>query len=238
MHGVPAARLSEDDSVCTSVVWRRMTAALSRSRVEMWMGAGTIKVCSVVRRKHFCVRLSTKREHRPQHLRYPTASPLSPQESSSVSTFESSSRSTPTFFASMDFVKCVKRDLHLSAQKPSFERKSERVKWPEVKEQRELKAIECIDDVHRSVLRNGARFVVRADETSCKLIHLSHTLFAAVGGDHPPVIHSNHTNKEAFSVTFATTASGAKLKSAVIISPRRERAMRAFAHLTSRVHIV
>ena len=36
---------------------------------------------------------------------------------------------------------------------------------------------------------------------------------------------------------FATTASGAKFKPAVIISLRGERAMRAFAHLTSRVHI-
>jgi hypothetical protein len=159
------------------------------------------------------------------------------EESSSSSTSKPSSTSTPTFSASMGFVERVKRDLHLSAQKPRFERKNKRIKGPEVEEKRELEAIEFIDDVHRSVLRNGARLVINADETSCKFIHLPHTLFAPVGGEHPPVIHSNHTNKEAFSMIFATTASGAKLKPAVIISPRGERAMRAFAHLTSRVHI-
>ena len=107
-----------------------------------------------------------------------------------------------------------------------------------MEEKRELAAIEFIDDVHRSVLRNGARLVINADETSCKFIHLPHTLFAPVGGEHPPVIHSNHTNKEAFSMIFATTFSGVKLKPAVIISPRGPRAMRAFDHLVSRVHIM
>ena len=96
-------------------------------------------------------------------------------ESSSSSASNSSSRSTPTFFASMGFVERVKRDLHLSAQKPRFERKNKRVKGPEVEEKRELEAIECIDDVHRSVVRKGARFVINADETSCKFI-LSLTL--------------------------------------------------------------
>ena len=37
---------------------------------------------------------------------------------------------------------------------------------------------------------------------------------------------------------FATTVSGVKLKPAVIISPRGQRAMRAFDHLVSRVHIM
>lgn len=160
------------------------------------------------------------------------------QDTSSFAT----TSSTPTgrkqpFAASMMFAKRIKRDLHLSAQKPRFERKSKRVKGPEVEERRELEAIEFIDAVHRSVLRNGARFVINADEKSYKFIHLPHTLFAPVGDEHAPVIHSNHTNKEAFSMVFATTASGAKLKRAVIISPRGERAMRVFAHLTSLVHI-
>ena len=137
----------------------------------------------------------------------------------------------------MGFVERIKRDLHLSAQKPRFERKNKRVKGPEVEEKRKLEASEFIDDLHRSVLRNGARLVINADETSCKSIHLPQTLFAPVGGEHPPVIHSNHTNKEAFSVIFATTVSGVKLKPRVIISPRGPRAMRAFDHLVSRVPI-
>ena len=112
----------------------------------------------------------------------------------------------------MGFAERVKRDLHLSAQKQRFERKNKRIKGPEVEQKRELEAIEFIDDVHRPVLRNGARMVINADETSCKFIHLPHTLFAPVGGEHPPVVHSNHTNKEAFSMIFATTVSGVKLK--------------------------
>ena len=160
------------------------------------------------------------------------------QEAPSSATLSSTSTGgKQPFAASMMFVERIKRDLHLSAQKPRFERKSKRIKGPEVEEKREVEAIEFIDDVHRSVLRNGARFVINADGTSCKFIHLPHTLFAPVGGEQPPVVHSNHTNKEAFSMIFATTASGAKLQPAAIISPRGERAMRAFAHLTSRVHI-
>jgi hypothetical protein len=158
--------------------------------------------------------------------------------SSSASNIRTSSGGQPTFSASMGFVERIKRDLRLSAQKPRFERKHKREKGLEVDEKKEWDAIEYIDDVHRSVLRNGARFVINADETSAKFIHLPHTLFAPVGGEHPPVVRSNHTNKEAFTMIFATTASGAKLKPAVIISPRGERAMRAFAHLVPRVHIM
>ena len=61
MHGVPAARLSEDNGGCISVAWWRTTATSLRLRVEMWMDAGTTAVCSAVRRKHVSVRPSTKR---------------------------------------------------------------------------------------------------------------------------------------------------------------------------------
>ena len=37
---------------------------------------------------------------------------------------------------------------------------------------------------------------------------------------------------------FATTASGAKLRPAVVISERGPRAMKAFAHLTQHVHFL
>ena len=65
MHGVPAARLSDDDGACTSGVWQRMTAASSRSRMEMWTDAGKTIVCSAVRKKHFFVRPSSKRTSTP-----------------------------------------------------------------------------------------------------------------------------------------------------------------------------
>ena len=54
---------------------------------------------------------------------------------------------------------------------------------------------------------------------------------------HRPARISSGCNPS-FSMIYGTTPSGAKLKPAVIISPRGERAMRAFAHLTDRVHIL
>ena len=92
--------------------------------------------------------------------------------------------------------------------------------------------------MRRSVLCNGARFVIHADEISCNSMHLPRTLLVPVSGAQPPLIHSNHSDKEAFTMIYGTTPSGAKLEPAVIISPRGERAMRAFVHLTGRVHIL
>ena len=142
------------------------------------------------------------------------------------------------FAASDKFVERIKRDLRLSSQKPKYVRRNVRVKGPEVDERREVECVEFVDEVHRSVLRNGARFVINVDEISCNIIHLPHTLLAPVGGAQPPLVRSNHSDKEAVTMIYGTTPSGAKLKPAVIISPRGERAMRAFAHLTDRVHIL
>lgn len=71
-------------------------------------------------------------------------------------------------------------------------------------------AIEVIDDVHRAVLRNGARMVINADELSAKVIKPPHTVLAPAGTRRSPRIPSNRSEKEAFTMIFATTASGAK----------------------------
>ena len=82
------------------------------------------------------------------------------------------------FAASDKFVERIKRDLRLSSQKPKYVRRNVRVKGPKVDERREVECIEFVDEVHRSVLRNGARFVINVDEISCNIIHLPHTLLA------------------------------------------------------------
>ena len=150
------------------------------------------------------------------------------------------SRALPTasFSAGSSFVERVKHDLHLSSQKAEIEKRYKRKRAPEDDEERLSMAIEFIDDVARSVLRNGARMVINADELSAKVIKPPHTVLAPAGTRHSPRIPSNRSEKEAFTMIFATTASGAKLKPAVVISERGPRAMQAFAHLTPHVHVL
>jgi hypothetical protein len=143
-----------------------------------------------------------------------------------------------SFSAGSSFVQRVKHDLHLSSQKPQIEKRYKRKKAPEDDEERLTTAIEFIDDVHRSVLRKGARMVINADELSAKVIKPPHSVLAPAGTKRSPRIHSNRSEKEAFTMIFATTASGAKLTPAVVISERGSRAMQAFAHLTSHVHFL
>jgi hypothetical protein len=121
----------------------------------------------------------------------------------------------PSFNASDGFVERIKRDLHLSSQRVKIMRRNKREKGPEVDEALQVAAIKYVDDVHRSVLRNGARFVINADEISAKIITPPLTLLAPVRGSHPPEVRSNHTEKEAFTMILATTPSGVKLKPAV-----------------------
>ena len=154
------------------------------------------------------------------------------------SSTNTSLRSSPTFTASSGFVERIKRDLHLSSQKPKIHKRYKRAVGPEEEEKKEVECIEYLNEVERAVKRNGADFVINADEISAKMISPPYTLLAPTGGDHPPIIHSNHTAKEAFTMIFATTPSGKKLRPVVIISERGPRAMQAFAHLIPHVHFM
>ena len=160
------------------------------------------------------------------------------QHLSSAPAKSTRSRARPTalFSAGSSFVERVKRDLHLSSQKPKIEKRYKRKRGPDDDEEKLTEAIEFLDDVHRSVLRNGARMVTNADELSAKVIKPPLSLLAPAGTKRSPRILSNRSDKEAFTMIFATTASGAKLKPAVVISERGPRAMQAFAHLTPHVH--
>jgi len=100
-------------------------------------------------------------------------------------------------------------------------------------------AVEYIDEVYRSVLRNGARFVINADEMSCKVIKMPFTVLHERGSKHPPAIRSNKSSKEAFTMVFATTASGVKLLPAVVVpADKGPRAMQPYDRLADRVLIL
>ena len=92
------------------------------------------------------------------------------------------------FHASPGFVERIKRDLRYSPQKPDIRRRCVRTKGVEWETERLSMAIQFIDRVHRSVLRNGSDWVINADEISCKVINPPRTLLAHVGGEHPPVL--------------------------------------------------
>ena len=142
------------------------------------------------------------------------------------------------FRASAGFVERIKHDFGLTPQKPKVMRRYVRKKGEDWEEERLTMAIKYVDVVHRSVLRNGADFAINADEISAKIIHPPRTLLAPAGGEHPPLILSNHTHKEAFTMILATTPSGKKLKPAVVLPDRGTRAKRAFAHLADDVHFM
>ena len=54
-----------------------------------------------------------------------------------------------------------------------------------------MRLLSIIDDVHRSVLRNGDEFVINSDEISAMVISPTLTLLPPIGGDHPPELRSN-----------------------------------------------
>ena len=129
----------------------------------------------------------------------------------------------------------LKHEWHRSSQAPEIRKRYIR-NDPGMEEAMLDDAIHFIDDVHRSVLRNGAKWTINADEVSAKAINPPRTVLAPVSGEHPPIIRSNRSRKEAFTMIFATTASGAKLHPVVIIPAEKcPRAMRPYDHLAKRV---
>jgi hypothetical protein len=72
----------------------------------------------------------------------------------------------PLFSVSSGILERSKHDLRHSLQRVKVGRRHKRKRGPEVDEARLTVAIQYVDDVHRSVLRNGARFVINANEIS------------------------------------------------------------------------
>jgi hypothetical protein len=83
-----------------------------------------------------------------------------------------------TFRASSRFVDRIKKEFNLSPQKTNIQRRYVRKKGADWEEERQDKAITFEDDVHQSVLHNGADFVINSDEISCKVISPPLTLLA------------------------------------------------------------
>ena len=86
--------------------------------------------------------------------------------------------------------------------------------------------LSIIDDVHKSVLRNGAKWIINADEFLARVINVPRTILRPPGVEHPPMIRSPRSRKEAFTVIFAT-GSGVRFHPAVVIpADKHPRAMR------------
>ena len=132
----------------------------------------------------------------------------------------------------------LKREWRLSSQAPELHHRY--VRNDAARQEAKIdEAVEYIDEVYRSVLRNGARFVINADEMSCKVIKMPFTVLHERGSKHPPAIRSNKSSKEAFTMVFATTASGVKLLPAVVVpADKGPRAMQPYDRLADRVLIL
>ena len=147
------------------------------------------------------------------------------------------SMATATFKASDSFVARVKQSIHMSDHKPKLIRKPRRRHAPDNTQQQESAAIQYIDAVTGAVTRNGADFVINADEVPYHLIRPPLTLWGEINGP-PPVISSERDEKEMFTVILATTASGKKLKPALVARGRTDRVLAKFQHLGGQVHLM
>ncbi len=77
-------------------------------------------------------------------------------------------------------------------------------------------AVHHIDEVEQAVLKRGVRWTINVDEASAKIIHIPWTVWSEIN-DACSVIHSNRNKTSAFTMIFATSASGHKLKSFVYL---------------------
>lgn len=152
-----------------------------------------------------------------------------------ASSTRSQSHGQPSpFTCGSSTVERLKHEWALSSQAPKLQKRY--IKDDAARQEAKLdEAIRFIDDVHKSVLRNGARFVINADEMSSKVIKMPFSVLAPRGAERPPIIRSNRSHKDAFTMIFATTASGTKLLPAVVIpADKGPRAMQPYDRLTHR----
>ena len=91
--------------------------------------------------------------------------------------------------------------------------------------------------VARAVRSVGGHRTINADEISGKMLIAPRTLWHDSGGP-PPVLESNQTGKEAFSMILATTAAGHKLKPAVFVKGKSQRALKKWKHLEDQVALL
>ena len=83
----------------------------------------------------------------------------------------------------------------------------------------------------------GGRQTINADEISVKFLIRPRTLWHDAGGP-PPLMASNHTGKEAFTMILATTAGGHKLKPALFVVGKTARSLKKFDCIKDQVELV
>jgi hypothetical protein len=93
------------------------------------------------------------------------------------------------------------------------------------------------DEVEEAVKKYKGHWTINADEVSAKMFIAPRTLWHQKGGP-PPLIPSNHTGKEAFTIIFATTAGGHKLKPAVFVLGKTDAVLDKFNEVCEEVHLV
>ena len=140
------------------------------------------------------------------------------------------------FKASAPFVQRVKRELNQTDAKPKIQKRRKKAKNPTEEEQDALAAI-FREKVVQAVRSVGGGLTINADEISGKFLIKPKTLWHEKGGP-PPLIPSNHTGKEAFTMILATTAAGHKLKPALFVVGKTGRALKKFSHIADQMHLM
>ena len=82
----------------------------------------------------------------------------------------------------------------------------------------------------------GGHLTINADEISAKILKAPRTLWHKKGGP-PPLLSSNYTGREAFTMILATTAAGHKLKPAVFVVGKTSKSLKKFKHIEDKVHL-
>ena len=140
------------------------------------------------------------------------------------------------FKASDTFVQRIKRRLNKNVHKPKLVKRSKKAKNP-TEEEKDALAVLFREKVVRAVRSYGGGLTINADEIAAKMLIKPRTLWHEKGGP-PPLMASNHTGKEAFTMILATTAAGHKLIPALFVVAKTARALKKFDHLKGKVHLI
>ena len=150
---------------------------------------------------------------------------------------EHNTRSSPpsqqSLTASSSTVTRFKRDHHLVSRQVKVEKVYVRTNGVPSDEEREQAASCFLERVHESILRNGARHTINADEVPYYLIAPPSTLWAHSNGP-PPSLLSSSNKKQRFTAILATSAAGHKLTPAFLVGGKTKRTLTKFAHLSQR----
>jgi hypothetical protein len=139
------------------------------------------------------------------------------------------------FVAGGSFVHRIKTTYNFNDHKPKLVKRHKKKKNRTAEEEDALTAI-FREQVVQAVGKVGGALTINADEISGKSLIKPRTLWHLTGGP-PPLLESNNTGKEAFTMILATTAAGHKLKPAVFVKGKTDRALKAWRHLADKVHL-